>query len=172
MTTSLSSATLPVFTHMLSNLGHILARAQADAASRGFDTAVLFGYRLAPDMLPFSRQVQIACDAAKNGVARVSGLTAPKFDDTEATFDELRARIEQTVAWLATVPASALDGKEDQEVTFPVGKDATRTMKSGDYLKLWSLPNLYFHITMSYAILRHNGVPLGKRDYLVGAAAA
>ncbi|MFD0667533.1 DUF1993 domain-containing protein [Ramlibacter sp. MAHUQ-53] len=171
MSISMSSASLPVFQKMLGNLKHILDKAVANAQARKFDPQVLVAYRLAPDMLPFSRQILIACDAAKLGVARISGLEAPKFEDTESTFDELRARIDRTLAWLATVPPQALDGTEAKEITFPVGRQgATRTMKAEDYLKLWVLPNMYFHITTAYAILRHNGVDLGKSDYLNGAA--
>jgi hypothetical protein len=128
-------------------------------------------YRLAPDMLPFTRQILIACDAVKNGVARISGVEAPKFDDTETTLAELKARIEKTLAFLGSVPAATLDGTETKEITFPSGRDATRTMQAEAYLKHWMLPNLFFHVTMAYAILRHNGVNLGKIDYLVGAAA-
>ena len=122
-------------------------------------------------MLPFTRQILIACDAVKNGVARISGLEAPKFDDTETSLPELKARIEKTLAFLKTVPADKLDGTETKEITFPVGKDATRTMQGEAYLKHWMLPNLFFHVTMAYAILRHNGVELGKKDYLLGASA-
>jgi hypothetical protein len=121
-------------------------------------------------MLPFTRQVLIACDAAKNGVARISGVEAPKFDDTEASFPELKARIQKTLDYLATVPSDKLDGTEAREITFPVGRDNTRTMKAEAYLKHWALPNFFFHITMAYAILRHNGVELGKSDYLLGGA--
>jgi uncharacterized protein len=121
-------------------------------------------------MLPFTRQVLIACDAAKNGVARISGLEAPRFEDDEASFPELKARIRKTLDYLASVPAGALDGTEDKDITFPVGRDNTRTMKAEAYLKHWALPNFFFHITMAYAILRHNGVELGKSDYLLGGA--
>ena len=170
MTISMSSASLPVFKSMLANLSLILDKAQAHAEARKFDPAVLLQDRLAPDMLPFTRQVLIACDAAKNGVARISGVEAPKFDDTEATFPELKARIQKTLDYLATVPDYKLDGTEDKDITFPVGRENTRTMKAEAYLKHWALANFFFHITMAYAILRHNGVELGKSDYLVGAA--
>ena len=169
MAISMSSASLPVFRTMLGNLSHLLEKGQAYAQARKFDPQVLVTYRLAPDMLPFSRQIQIACDAAKNGVARISGVEAPKFEDNEATFDELRARIAKTLSWLDTVPAAKLDGTEDKEITFPVGRESTRTMKGEAYLKHWVLPNLFFHVTTAYAILRHNGVDLGKGDYLAGA---
>jgi uncharacterized protein len=169
MTISMSSASLPIFKSMLANLSHILAKGQAHAENRKFDPVVLLQYRLAPDMLPFTRQVLIACDAAKNGVARISGVEAPKFDDTESTFQDLKARIQKTLDYLASVPAEKLDGTEDKDVTFPVGKE-TRTMKGEAYLKQVALPNFFFHVTMAYAILRHNGVELGKSDYLAGGA--
>ncbi len=171
MTLSMSSASLPVFQQMLGNLKHFLDKGLAHAQARKFDPQVLVAARLAPDMLPFSRQVLIACDAAKLGAARLSGLEAPRYDDTESTFEELQARIDKTLAWLATVPADTLDGTEGKDITFPVGRDgATRTMKGEAYLKHWVLPNMYFHVTTAYAILRHNGVELGKADYLNGRA--
>jgi len=168
MALSMYQASIPVFQHMLRNLSHILDKGAANAQARNFDPAVLAGDRLAPDMLPFTRQILIACDAAKNGVARISGLEAPKFEDNETTFPELKARIQKTLDWLATVPAAAVDGTEDKAITFPVGRDKTRTMRAQDYLLTWALPNLFFHITTAYGILRHNGVDLGKADYLVG----
>ena len=168
MTISMSSASLPIFTTMLGNLSHMLDKAQAHAEARKFDPAALLQFRLAPDMLPFTRQILIACDAAKNGVARLSGVEAPKFDDQEATFAELKVRIQKTLDYLASVPPERLDGSEQKEITFPVGREATRTMKGEAYLKHWVLPNFFFHVTTAYAILRHNGVELGKADYLVG----
>ena len=168
MTISMYSASVPVFQRMLRNLSHILDKAAAHAEAKKFDPSVLTRYRLAPDMLPFTRQILIACDAAKLGVARISGLEAPKFEDNETTFAELKARIQKTLDWLGTVPASALDGTEDKDITFPVGRDATRTMKGQAYLLTWAMPNFFFHITTAYGILRHNGVDLGKRDYLTG----
>ena len=127
--------------------------------------------RLAPDMLPLRKQVQIACDASKNGVARLSGVEAPKFDDTETTLEQLKERIRKTIDYLDSVPRASLDGCEDKDITFPVGREATRTMKGEAYLLNWALPNLFFHVTTAYAILRHNGVELGKSDYLLGARA-
>ena len=167
-TTSMHSASIPVFQHMLKNLVHILDKGAIHAETKKVDPAALTTFRLFPDMLPLTRQVLIACDAAKNGIARISGVEAPKFEDKEATFDELKARIQKTLDYLATVPASALDGAEDKEITFPVGAN-TRTMKGQDYLFTWVLPNFYFHTVTAYNILRHNGVELGKRDYLVGS---
>ncbi|NDY92312.1 DUF1993 domain-containing protein [Ideonella livida] len=172
MSLTLSSACLPVFQTMLANLDHCLAKAEAHAAVRKFDVNVLVQARLAPDMLPLASQVRIACDAAKLAVARVGALDAPRFADDETTLAQLRERIAKTLAWLATVPANALDGQEDRDITFPVGRDgATRTMKGEAYVKHWALPNVYFHVTTTYALLRHNGVDLGKADYLLGAQA-
>lgn len=170
MTISMSSTCQPLFRTTLGNLSHILDKAQAHADARKFDASVLTQFRLAPDMLPFTRQVLIACDAAKNGVARISGVEAPKFEDNEVTFADLKARIQKTLDWLATVPAASLDGTEEKSITFPVGRDKTRTMTGEAYLKHWMLPNFFFHVTMAYAILRHNGVELGKSDYLAGGA--
>lgn len=170
MTMSMYAASVPVFQHMLRNLSHILDKGEASAQARKFDASVLLNARLAPDMLPFTRQILIACDAAKNGVARISGVEAPKFDDSEATFGELKLRIQKTLDYLASVPAGAMDGTEDKEITFPVGRESSRTMKAQAYLTTWALPNFFFHVTTAYALLRHNGVDLGKTDYLVGAA--
>jgi hypothetical protein len=171
MSITLSSASLPVFTTMLRNLAHCLQKAAANAEARKFDPNVLLAARFAPDMLPFTAQIRIACDAAKLGTARLAGIEAPVFADDETTLAELVARIEKTVAWLETVPADKIDGRESAEITFPIGRDgSTRTMLGEAYLKHWVLPNLFFHVTTAYALLRHNGVDLGKRDYLAGAA--
>ncbi|NUO74277.1 MAG: DUF1993 domain-containing protein [Frateuria sp.] len=169
MAISMYTASVPLFQHMLRNLSHFLDKGEANAQARKFDTSVLAGFRLAPDMLPFTRQILIACDAAKLAVARISGVEAPKFDDNETTFPELKARIQKTLDYLATVPAEKLDGTEDKEITFPVGRDKTCTMTAQAYLTTWALPNFFFHVTTAYAILRHNGVDLGKSDYLAGA---
>jgi hypothetical protein len=130
---------------------------------------VLTTARLAPDMLPLARQILIACDAPKLGIARISGIEAPKFEDNEVTFADLKARIQKTLDYLESVPAKAIDGTEDKEITFPVGREKTLTMKAQAYLTTWVLPNFFFHVTTAYAILRHNGVDLGKSDYLAGS---
>ena len=169
MTVSMSSASLPVCTRMLTNLSHILAKAEQFIEAKKIDPTALTTYRLAPDMFPLTRQVLIACDAVKNGVARISGIEAPKFEDNETTLAQLQERIQNTLAFIATVPASALDGTEDKAITFPAGPGKTRTLSGQDYLTGWMLPNMYFHITTAYAILRHNGVDVGKVDYLMGA---
>ena len=171
MPISMSSASVPVCISMLGNLSYLLDKLQLFVDEKKCDPNALLHYRMAPDMLPFMRQIHIACDAAKNGIARISGVDAPKFDDTETTVAEFKARIQKTIDFLNTVPADKLDGTEDKDITFPVGKD-TRTMKGEAFLKHWMLPNMYFHVTTAYLILRHNGVNVGKRDYLVGAAAS
>ena len=171
MTISMYSASVPVFRNMLGNLSHFLDKAQAHAEARKFDPQVLVDDRLAPDMLPLRKQVQIACDAAKNGLARLSGVEAPKFEDNEATLAELKERIRKTLDFLDSVPRSQVDGCEDKDITFPAGRDITRTLKGEAYLLNVALPNLFFHVTTAYAILRHNGVELGKGDYLAGGKA-
>ena len=167
MTISMYSASVPVFTRMLSNLSHFLDKAEASAAARKFDTAVLTSGRLAPDMLPLVNQIRIACDAAKLTFARVGGLDVPKFDDNETTFAELKERIAKTIAFIKTVKPEDMNGKEDAVVTFKAGP-VERTLSGEDYLKYWSTPNMYFHMTTTYNILRHNGVDLGKTDFLLG----
>ena len=171
MPISMSSASLPIFQATLANLSHILRKGHAHAVARKIDPAVLLQDRLAPDMLPLTRQVLIACDGPKNGIARLSGIEAPKFDDTETTFEQLAERIQKTLDYLASVPAERLNGTEEKEVTFPSGRDTTRTMTGEAYLKHMLLPNFFFHVTTAYAILRHNGVDLGKADYLRGSNA-
>ena len=171
MTISMYSASVPVFRNMLGNLSHFLDKAQAHAEARKFDPQVLVDDRLAPDMLPLRKQVQIACDAAKNGLARLSGVEAPKFEDNEATLAELKERIRKTLDFLDSVPRGKVDGCEDKDITFPAGRDVTRTLKGEAYLLNVALPNLFFHVTTAYAILRHNGVELGKGDYLAGGKA-
>jgi uncharacterized protein len=169
----MSSASAPVFKSMLGNLDHFLVRAQAHAQAKKFDPANLLAARLAPDMLPLTRQILIACDASKFGISRLAGLEAPKFDDTETTIEQLRERIAKTIAFIDSVPADKLDGTEEKDVTFPIGRDgSTRTMKGEAYLKHWVFPNFFFHVTTAYALLRHNGVELGKTEYLLGARAA
>ena len=169
MSITLGSASLPVFIKGLRNLNHCLGKAVANAQARKFDVNVLVQARLAPDMLPLASQVRIACDTAKLGVARLAGIDAPKHADTETTLPEFQARVAATLDYLGTISASQIDGREAMQITFPVGRDgATLTMSGEDYLRYRALPNFYFHITTAYDILRHNGVDLGKADYLSG----
>ena len=165
MSITMHTASVPVFIRMLGNLGTWLDKAEAHAQAKKFDPAVDLGARLAPDMLPFTKQIQIACDGAKFGVSRLAGIEAPKFDDSEASITDLRERVRVTVAFIQSVPASKIDGTEDKDVTIP-RRDGPMTLKGEVYLKHYVMPNFYFHLTMAYALLRHNGVELGKADYL------
>jgi uncharacterized protein len=168
----MSSASSPLFKAMLGNLDFFLVKAAAHAEAKKFDPANLLAARLAPDMLPLTRQVLIACDASKFGVARLAGVDAPKFDDTESTIEQLRERIAKTIAFIDSVPADKIDNTEDKDISFPVGRDGSmRTMKGEAYLKHWVMPNFFFHVTTAYALLRHNGVELGKAEFLQGARA-
>ena len=168
MSLSMHSASVPVFVRMLGNLSQWLDKAEAHAAAKRFEPSVLLATRLAPDMLPLVKQVQMACDAAKFGVARLAGVEAPKTDDTEATLAELKARLRMTINYVQSVPAALFDGSEAREVTVP-RRDGPIVLKGEVYLKHFALPNFYFHVTTTYALLRHNGVELGKGDFL-GAA--
>jgi len=156
-----------VFSHTLGNLALILEKAGANAAQRKFDTGVLLGARLAPDMLPLTRQVQIASDIAKNSVARLAGQEPPRFEDNESSIEQLRARIARTIDFLKSVPASALEGSETRTVKVPL-EERTLEFTGVDFLQRWAIPNVFFHVVTAYDILRHNGVDLGKRDYVNG----
>ena len=165
MTITMHSMSVPIMTRMLGNLLTWLDKAEAHAATRKFDASVYLAARLAPDMLPFTKQIQIACDAAKFGVARLAGIEAPRFDDDEASLAELRARIRKTLDFVQSVPADRIEGTEDKEVVVP-RREGSMTLAGETYLKQFVLPNFFFHVTTAYALLRHNGVELGKADYL------
>jgi hypothetical protein len=162
---SMFQASVPVFIQQLTSLSAILDKAEAHAKAGGLDPTRLISARLAPDMFPFSRQVQIASDHAKAAAARLSGRDNPKFEDTETTFAELKARIDKTIAFVKSVPRTEIDGSEERDVTFPVGGQP-KTLSGQRYLLHNALPNFFFHVTTAYDILRHEGVPLGKRDYM------
>lgn len=168
MALSMHSASVPVFVRNLTNMLAWLDKAEAQAKAKSFDTANYLSMRLAPDMLPFLKQIQIACDGAKGCVSRLAGVEIPKWDDSESTLDELRARIRRTIDYVQGFGAGRFDGSEAREIVI--------TLKSGDarfdgqrYLEHWALPNFYFHLMTTYALLRHAGVDLGKKDYLQGA---
>ncbi len=165
MSISMHSASVPVFVRNLNNLLTWLDKAEAHAAEKKFEPAVYLGLRLAPDMLPFKAQIQIASDTAKGCVARLAGQEIPKWEDNEASFDDLRARIRKTVDYVQSVPAADIDAGDTRDIVL--------TLRSGDkhfegqlFLEHWALPNFYFHITTAYALLRQAGVGLGKSDYL------
>ena len=165
MTVSMYSVSVPVFMQHLNGLSGVLDKAAAHAAAKKIDQSVLIGWRLAPDMFAFVRQVQVACDQAKNGSARLAGTEPPKFEDTETTLDQLKERIAKTVAYLKTLDTKAIDASSEREITFPLCQNKGQ-MKGGDYLNHFMLPNFYFHLTAAYAVARNFGVDIGKRDFL------
>lgn len=158
-------ASVPSLIRSLNNLAAILEKGAAHAEARKIDPAVLINSRLYPDMFPLGRQVQIASDIARRGAARLAGLEAPKLEDNETNFPELIARLQKTTAYLETLTPEQIDGSESKSITLPVGND-TMTFEGLPYLMYFVLPNVYFHVTTAYDILRHCGVELGKRDYL------
>ena len=165
MKISMYQASAPRLAHMLENLSRILDKAQAHVDAGKIDLPTLMAYRLAPDMFPFFKQVQIACDKSRSVVARLAGLEVPPYPPDETTLGQLQERIVATVEFLRSVSPERIDGTEDKEIVLPVAGQQTRY--SGMQMLLGhSLPNVYFHITTAYNILRHIGVPLGKRDYL------
>lgn len=168
MTISMYETSIPVFVRVLRNMSDVLAKGVADAASRKIDESVFVNARLAPDMYTLARQVQIATDIVKGGAARLAGAEVPRWEDNEATFAELQARIAKAVDFVQGFGAAQIDGSEERDITFRLaGQDAH--FKGLRYLLDFVLPNLYFHATTTYAILRHNGVEVGKMDFL-GAA--
>lgn len=166
MSFSMSKASLPVFEIVLDALSGILDKAEAFATAKKVDQAVLLNWRLAPDMFALVRQVQVVTDQAKNGAARLADVTPPRFEDNETTIAELKARLAKTSAFLKTLDAKAIDGAAAREITFPLGPVHKGHMNGADYLNHFVLPNLYFHLSAAYAILRGCGVDLGKQDYL------
>ncbi len=168
MSISMYSVSAPVFVRTFTVMLNWLDKAQAHAEARKFDTANYLGLRLAPDMLPFTRQIQIATDGAKGCMARLAGGEVPKWDDTEATLDELRARIRRAIAYVQSFEPAQIDGTEAKEILLPQRQGDPVRFTGEDYLRHYVLPNLYFHATTAYALLRHAGVEIGKRDFLVG----
>jgi hypothetical protein len=154
-----------VFVHVLNNLAAILEKGAAHAEAKKIDPAVLVSGRLFPDMFPLVRQVQIASDSAKGGAARLAGVEPPPYEDNEKTFAELIVRVKKTVAYLQTLTAEQIDGSEDKTITWQT-RSSTKSMQGLPYLHSHVMPNLYFHVTTAYNILRHNGVEVGKKDFL------
>ena len=167
MSLSMHSISIPYFIRSLNNLSVILEKGAAHAEEKDIDPSILVSARLFPDMFPLSRQVQIACDVSKGAVARISGVEAPSFEDTESSFEELQKRISDTIEFLSSVPEDKLNGTEEKHVKFQAGSFEI-DFTGATYVSMWALPNLYFHVTTTYNILRHTGVALGKIDY-VGA---
>ncbi len=158
-------ASIPGIVRMLGNLSAILDKAAAWAEAKKIDPAVLVGARLAPDMIPLRGQIQIATDMAKGAGARLAGIEPPRYEDTEQTFDELKARLAKTIDFLNGLDAAKFEGSEDRSITIKAGPREL-TFSGRDYLFGFVLPNVYFHLTTAYAILRHNGLEIGKMDFL------
>jgi uncharacterized protein len=166
MTITMHSASAPIFLTQLKAMLAWLDQAEAHAKARGFDPDNYLGCRLAPDMLPFVSQIRIASDAAKGCMARLAGLEPPRFEDNEVHFDDLRERVRKTIAFVESVPAAAVDGSEARAITIPMRNREPYVFQGAYFLRHWSLPNFFFHCSMAYALLRHNGVALGKPDFL------
>jgi uncharacterized protein len=167
MKCSMYSMSHDVFEKALNQLLHVMEKGVTNAKARSFDPNVFAGLRLAPDMLPFSRQVQLTCDFAKNSMARLAGIDPPKFEDNETTMDELLARVKKTLEYIKTVTPASLEGSETRDIKIPL-RDRTMEFKGLPFLQVWALPNFFFHYVTAYNLLRHNGVDIGKRDFLGG----
>lgn len=166
MTVSLYDASVPVIKQLLASLSGLLAKAEAHAVEKKIEPAALLQARLFPDMFPLARQVQIACDFGKSIPSRLAGVEVPAYDDTEQTFDELQARIARTLAVVEGMDPASFEGSEGREIVLRPGTPKERTIGGQAYLFNYGLPQFFFHITTAYALLRHNGVEVGKRDYM------
>ena len=166
MTLSLYDASVPVFEQMLGGLDAVLGKAQASAVARKLEPAALIQARLYPDMFPLSKQVQIACDFARGVSARLAGADVPAYEDKEETLDELRALIARTLEFVASFDASRFDGSASREIVLRPGTPKEKRLSGTNYLLRYGLPQFFFHVTTAYALLRHNGVEIGKRDYM------
>jgi len=165
MRASMYTLSIPVFRRTLTNLSAILDKAAAHAEARKIDPAALLGARLYPDMLPFTRQVQLASDFSKGTAARLAGEAPPKYDDVEVSFAELKERIARTIAFMDRFKPEQLDGSEQREIELKA-PDRTLRFAGLDFLAHWALPNFYFHVTTAYDILRQTGLEIGKQDFL------
>jgi len=165
MTISMYQASVPVFRHQLGALSNILGKGEAHAQARKIDPSVLVQARLSPDMFPLAKQVQIATDSAKGAVTRLAGVEPPVYEDTETTFEQLRERCARTQALVDSFAPEQIDGSEEREIVMKM-RESSVTFQGQHYLLGFALPNFFFHVTTAYAILRHAGVELGKRDFL------
>ncbi len=166
MTISMYQASVPVMIRAMNNLRQILAKAETHSQAKKIDPSVFLAARLAPDMFALTRQVQIVTDNAKGTASRLAGVATPSYEDKEATFAELYARLDKTIAFLGTLTPAQIDGSEERDVTLPLPGGNSLQFKGLGYLTGFALPNFYFHIVTAYAILRAQGVELSKRDYL------
>jgi hypothetical protein len=163
---SFYDSTVPAYLQILGSLTGLLTKAEAHCEAKKIQPEVLLGARLYPDMLPLSRQIQLACDFAAKGCARLSQSEVPSTPDTEKTFAELRQRIAKTVDYVKTFKPAQFEGADARDITFPTGPNSTTTLKGQDFVNRFSFPNFYFHAAIAHGILRHNGVEIGKRDFL------
>src|SRR3982751_4061982 len=163
---SFHDAVVPAYLQMLNSLTGLLTKAEAHCAAKKVDPSVLLGSRLFPDMLPLSKQIQLVSDFAAKGCARLTHSEVPSTPDTEKTFDELRQRLAKTIDYVKSFKPAQVDGADSKDVTFPVGPSNSMTLKGQQFLSGFAFPNLYFHAATAHGILRHNGVEIGKRDFL------
>ena len=163
---SFYDASVPAFLQILGSLSGLLNKAEAHCKAKNIQPEVLLGTRLYPDMLPLSRQIQLACDFATKGCARLAHVEVPSTPDTEKTFEELRQRLAKAGDYLKKFTPSQFEGADSRDVTFPAGPDRTLTLKGQQYLNNVVFPNFYFHAAIAHGLLRHNGVEIGKRDFL------
>jgi hypothetical protein len=168
MTISFYAASIPVFRQMLGSLSGILKKAEEQAAARNIDPNAYLQARLYPDMFPLTRQVQIACDFSRSAYARLAGLDIPKYEDKEQTFEELQALIARSLAFIDQATPAQIDGQESREIITRPGTPNERRFTAQSYLLTYSFPQFFFHVTTAYAILRHNGVEIGKKNYMGG----
>jgi hypothetical protein len=163
---SFYDATVPGFLQILNSLSGLLSKAEAHCAAKNIQPELLLSARLYPDMLPLSKQIQLASDFAAKGCARVTHSEVPSTPDTEKTFDELKQRLAKTIEYVQSFKPAQFDGAEDRDVKFPAGPDRTMTLKGQQFISHFAFPNFYFHAATAHGILRHNGVEIGKRDFL------
>jgi uncharacterized protein len=163
---SFYDATVPAFLQILGSLPGLLTKAEAHCKAKNIQPEVLLGARLYPDMFPLTRQIQIVCDFAAKSCARLANIEVPTTPDTEKSFDELKARLAKASDYVKTFKPAQFDGAESREVSFPIGPGKTMTLKGQQYLNNFAFPNFYFHAAIAHGILRHNGVEIGKRDFL------
>jgi hypothetical protein len=163
---SFYDASVPAFLQILGSLSGLLTKAEAHCKAKNIEPEVLLGSRLYPDMLPLSRQIQLACDFATKGCARLAHIEVPSVANTEKTFEELRQRLAAATDYLKKFRPSQFEGADSRDVTFPAGPDRTITLKGQEFLNRFAFPNFYFHAAIAHGLLRHNGVEIGKRDFL------
>jgi hypothetical protein len=163
---SFYDASVPAYLQILGSLSGLLTKAEAHCKAKNIQPEVLLNARLYPDMLPFSRQIQLASDFAAKGCARLTHSDVPSTPDTEKSFDELKQRLAKTIDYVKTFKPAQFDGADTRDVTFPAGADKSITLKGQQFLNGFSFPNFYFHAATAHGILRHNGVEIGKRDFL------